>query len=286
MDNLNYYIINFDNKNKDKHLSLIQSEIGGGRIDIKTIDNIKDFPEKKEISISGLTQKTFDYFIDKYAQQFKAINFWKCPLISNLEDIATLSNIECITYFWNQRAESFWNFSKTKSLRILHFDDFTKLHDLSELSNASSLIELQFGNKIWSKYILNSLEPISKCFQLKRFFFNAKKIIENRIEPLAKLQNLDEIGFASKLFKTEQVAWLKARLPKTIKSEVLNPFLIIDRPIETRGKKIDTILVGKGKPNLDSNLDAVKIEKYVEEFTKMYEWFLKNSNALPDDYLK
>ncbi len=66
----------------------------------------------------------------------------------------------------------------------------------------------------------------------------------------------------------------------------LNPFWIIDRPIETIGKKIDTIFIGKGKPNLDSNLDAGKIEKYVEKFTKIYEWFLKNSNALPNDYLK
>lgn len=121
---------------------------------------------------------------------------------------------------------------------------------------------------------------------MKRLSFNAKKILDNKIEPITKLQNLDKLEFSSKMFKMEQVAWLKARLSTTIISKELSPFWTVDRPIESRGKKIDTIIVGKGKPFLDSNLDSKKLKKYIEEFTKMHEWFLKNKNSLPEDYIK
>ena len=111
---------------------------------------------------------------------------------------------------------------------------FTRMHTLLDLENAGSLEELEFGNKIWVKYKLETLEPISKLTQLKRLVFSANKIEDGRIEPLAVLSNLESLSFPANLFTTEQVAWLKSKLPESIDSKMLNSYWTIDKPLENR----------------------------------------------------
>lgn len=285
MKNLEYYIgINPETDDENAFLSLIQENISGGRISCKDIDIIAQHPQITEISISGLTQETFNYFIEKYAHQFQAINFWKCPLVQDLTGIETLSEIKYITYYWNQRAEALWEFSKTKALKGFRFDDFTRMHDLSQIPQAPALEELSFGNMVWPKYILTSLEPLKDCTSLKTLSFSAKKILDNRIQPLAHLKQLEKIEFPSNMFTTEQVAWLKAHLPLNVKSKVLHPYWQIESGLEISGKQKDTFIVGKRKPFLDSVRDKKRVEKYVQQFNTMYHWYLENPTASPEDY--
>lgn len=285
MKNLDYYLnIKLRATNSEEHICLIEPDISGGKIDRKTIDIIKENKNATAITISGLTQDTFDYFIETYADRFDAINFWKCPSVSNLKKIENLTTVKYITYFWNQRAETLWDFSKTKSLVGLSFNDFTRLHDISDLATASNIEELDFSNKVWAKYIVKSLTPISKCENLKRLTFDPKLIEDCNIEPISKMKHLERLNFPRNLFVTEQVAWLKSKLPSNIESEFLNPYWMTNNPIKMGDKNIDTFIVGKRKPSLDSKIDANKIERYVLEFNRMYDWFLNNPNASPENY--
>lgn len=285
MKNLGYYVqLNLMASDKNTYLSLIQPDISGGRISKGAIDTIRQYPNITEISISGLTQDTFDYFIENYGHQFKAILFWKCPLVGELGKLELLDQVEYIVYFWNQRAEKLWDFSRTRSLKGFCFDDFTRMHDISQISNLPSLEELSFGNKVWRKYILNTLNPLKGCVSLINLSFSAKKILDGKIEPIAYLSKLEQLSFPSNLFTTEQVAWLKAHLPSSINSKVLHPYWTIDRPISMSGKNKDTFITGKRKPFLDSIQDKKRIEKYVKQFNDMYQWYLENQNAFPEDY--
>jgi len=64
MRNLDYYLrLNSKTADKKTYLSLIQRDISGGRIKKEDIDLLRELPNVTEISISGLTQDTFDYFI-------------------------------------------------------------------------------------------------------------------------------------------------------------------------------------------------------------------------------
>ena len=90
-------------------IDLVQKEIGGGRISKEQIDTIGDSQNTK-ITISGLTQETFEYFIDTYGNRFQEIIFWKCPIVKELSKLESLVNIESISYFWNQKAETLWDF--------------------------------------------------------------------------------------------------------------------------------------------------------------------------------
>ncbi len=269
---------------KNHSLSLVLDNISGGRISTEEIDTIRKYPQATEITISGLRQDTFDYFLSTYASQFKAIHFWKCPLVNDLRMIESLPAVEHITYYWNQRAEALWDFRKTPALRSLRFEDFTRMHDLSQISEARSLEELDFGNKIWRTYVVDSLEPLRACTGLKKLYFSVKKIVDNRIEPLAALENLEALDFPSNQFSTEQIAWLKVHLPPTVQSNVLQPFWKTDRSFHISGKNKDTFIVGKRKPFLDSVLDKKRVERYVENFNRMCRWFEENLDAAPEDY--
>ena len=260
------------------------TDVSGGRITKEEIDVIKEFPTANEIAISGLTQDTFEYFVENYGHQFKAINFWKCPLVGSLKAMEYLDQVEYIVYFWNQRAEHLWDFSKTKVLMGFCYDDFTRLHDISEVAGAPALEDLRFGNRVEPKYILNTLGPIKECTTLKSLSFSAKKLLDRKIEPLAHLKQSEHLWFPSNLFSTEQVAWLKAHLPDTVVSKVLNPYWTIDKPLNFSGKDKDTFIVGKRKPFLSSVEEKARISRYVEQFNEMHQWYLYHPKASPEDY--
>lgn len=284
MKNLNYYTthVHFESPAPSSYVSLIHSR----RIAKAEIDVIQEFPNATEVAIAGLTQDTFEYFLENYGQQFKVIIFWKCPLVGSLKAMEDLDQVEYIVYFWNQRAEHLWDFSKTKDLKGFCYDDFRRMHDISEIAGAPALEELQFGDRVWAKYILNTLGPLQECPALKNLAFSAKKIVDGKIEPLAHLKQLEELSFSSNLFSTGQVAWLKAHLPDTVASKVLNAYWTIEKPLKIGGKDKDTVIVGKRKPILSSVADKARISRYVEGFNEMHQWFLENPKALPDDYGK
>lgn len=284
MKNLGYYLDPLLSSAPDQGTYLSLTEVSGGRISKDGINVIREFPNATEIAITGLRQDTFEYFVENYGQQFKAIIFWKCPLVGSLKALEQLDRVEYIVYFWNQRAETLWNFSMTKALKGFSFDDFTRMHDISEVAGAPALEELQFGDRVWAKSILNTLGPIRECTALKRLAFSVKRILDGRIEPLAHLKQLEHLSFSSNLFSTGQVAWLKAHLPGTVASKVLNAYWTLEKPLQTDGKAIDTIIIGKGKPVLSSAEDKARISRYAEQFHAMHQWFLDNPQALPEDY--
>jgi len=225
-----------------------------------------------------LTQETFDYFVTEYGGNFREINFFKCPLVGDLSALETLSDIQKLTYFWNQRAENLWDLSKNRSLREFSFDDFTRMHHLRQVARSRSLVELNFGDKVWVTYVLETLGPLTGMKQLEKVTFSAKKIEDGRIGPLAELPALRELDFPLNQFPTEKVAWLKARLPEGVKGRGLAPYWRCDRPIEMRGKQIDTYIIGKRKPALDWSADRARIEKYTKKFEDLVTYYRANPN--------
>jgi hypothetical protein len=265
-------------------LWLMEGEGSIGRITKESIDRIKEYPEVNEVAISGLTQETFDYFVTTYGGQFETILFWKCPLVEDLRTLEFLMELKYLVYFWNQRAVRLWDFSKTAGLKGFAYDDFTRMHDISQIASTHSLEELHLGNRIWTKYVIESLKPLEHMHTIRHLSMSAKKIIDQRIEPIAGLVNLESLDFPSNLFATEQVAWLKAHLSTAVQSERLHAYWQIGNPITMGKKNKDTFIVGKGKPFLDSKLEKDRIDKYVHQFNAMYHWYVANPEAKPEEY--
>jgi hypothetical protein len=199
--------------------------------------------------------------------------------LSPLEDMPRLTHV---AFYWNQRATRLWNFARTPALRGLHFDDFAKLDRLDDLAAATSLDTLVFGNAVWNKFAIRTLEPLAALgTTLRHLVFNAQAIGDGRIEPLARLRALATLDFPSHLFTTEQIAWLRARAPAALESTALEPLRRLHSPLMWRGKPLDVLIAGKGKPFLSSQADATKLARYVEAFQQARERFAADPTLVP-----
>ena len=254
-------------------LSLVLPEIGGGRLDVGQLAVIEDHPEATALSVSGLDQATFELLVADYGRRFAAIELWKCPRVADLTPLEDLPELRLLSVYWNQRATRLWDLRRTPALTGLNLDDFTRLHDLGDLSRGQSLRELGFGDMIWSTSVYESLEPVGDLAGLQTLAFSAKRIEDGRVQPLGGLTGLRGLSFPTNLFTTEQVAWLRARLPATVQGRSLAATVPVERPLEYHGKVRDVLLVGKRKPFLSSQDDERRIRRHVEEFERLVERF-------------
>lgn len=242
---------------------------------------IADHPEVSALTVMGLHQAEFETLVRTYGAQFTGIQFWKCPRIADLSPLEDLPGLTHVSFYWNQLAPRLWDFRRTPALRGLQFQDFTRLHDLSDLRLATSLEELYFGDMIWPQSVIESLVPLESLEQLRILALNAKRIEDGRVQPLAKLQRLESLEFPPNQFTTRQVAWLRARLPDSVQSSTLTPVKMF-AGFGEGAKRRDALVIGKRKPWLNSARDAKRVERYVAEFWQMVEEFRRDPEAQPD----
>lgn len=270
---------------KDGLLQFYPMALNGGKISTSQIDELSEYPDETEIQISGLHQDTFEYFVENFGNQFKYIHFWKCPRIEDLSPLEKLTRIEKIEFYWNQKVTQLWNLEKNPALNELHLGDFNKITDLEGIEKSKSLKKLEFGFFIHPKFDLISLEPLSKIENLEILSFNAKKVPPEDYKWLTLLPNLKELNIPFGMFKTIELAWIKARLKEPAKSAFWDATIVVE-PIknERTGKSRDTFIVGKRKPRLDSKADEKRIAKYTKEYSDMVSWFESNPGMYPEDY--
>ncbi len=238
-------------------------------ISIEDIDSIHDHPNAITIELTGLKQDTFNYFVDNFGNQFKAISFFKCPKVADLSMLSRLNKVEYIFYYWNQKADRLWDMSSNFNLKGISLNDFTRMHNLSEFSAAPQLEELDFGCLVWNKYIVSSLSPLMNCKSLLYLSFNFKHISDDSIEALIKIPNLQELNFPANQFSTEQVAWLRAHLSESVIGNSLFPYIKINEMVR---------IVGKRKPLLDPIKHAKRIDNYVISFEALVNMFRLDKN--------
>ena len=268
-------------------IDLIQPELSGGRTTPNDLDTIAARPEATAIRVSGLDQKTFERLVTRYGSQFDAIYFWKSGRIVDLTPLETLPQLRFVAFYVNQRTTRLWDLRRTARLVGLQVDNFTRLHSLDDLATGRTLEELIFGNALWNTSVFDSLSPLAALGSLRRLSFNARRINDCRIQPLASLTQLDWLAFPPNLFTTSQVAWLRARLPESVQSTVLGPLFrlgpitnVTDNTVTELDKNV--LVVGKRKPALSSQRDADRIQRYVEEFERLVQRFRDDPGAQPD----
>jgi hypothetical protein len=244
-------------------------DIGGGKITIADIDKLKNYPDTEVVTISGLKQDTFEYFIKTYGKQLKAIRFFKNKFVEDLSLLGTLPHLEYLYFFANQRVTALWNMTENKSLSSLCIEDFSRLTSIRGVETAPALKEFRIGNAIWNTMVLDSLMPLSNS-KIERLSFTGRAIGDSDFSFLETLPELKVFDFATNVFTTEQVAWIAANCPLAegyaLKAKVdcmlpdSNEHLV-DVP--------KSIIVGKRKPILKVKGNEEKIQKYVDSFEKL-----------------
>ncbi|TFY96649.1 hypothetical protein [Ramlibacter humi] len=266
----------------DWHARLFPGESNGGKVTPDDLDAALGLPGITALTVCGLDQKSFEHLAVRYRTTLTAIHFWKCPRIEDLSPLEEMSALTHVAFFWNQRATRLWDLRKTTGLRGLHFDDFTRLRDLSDLETGVGLVELAFGNAVWTTFALPSLGPLSGLSNLKALHFNLKKVADGSIAPLARLTGLRELEFSPNLFTTDQLAWLRARLPMEVSSSVLQPFRMLAQPVTRGSKELDVLVAGKGKPLLSTRADSAKLQRYVAAFNDALSKYAADPDLEPE----
>lgn len=214
---------NFDSESFDIYdINLVQKPVDGGTISVEQIDAIRDFPNAKSIIISGLKQDTFDYFINTYGKQFRAITFWKNKSVSDLSSLASLNDIEYISYFFNQKASQLWDMTNNKKLVGLSLTDFTKLHVLDAIEKACNLTHFYVYDRVEAKMEIESLKPIIGT-NIKHFIWGGKKVLDNDFKCLAN-SRIKELDINPTQFTVLELAQLLALFPETLKGSITIPY--------------------------------------------------------------
>lgn len=241
-------------------------DIGGGRISVFDIDKLKDYPDADVVTISGLHQDTFEYFIKTYGKQLRAIRFFKNKFIEDLSLLGTLPQLEYVYFFANQRVTALGDMTENESLTGLCIEDFSRLSSIKGIERAPILKEFRIGNAIWSKMVVDSLMPFANT-GVERLSFTGRAIADNDLSFLEQLPHLKVFDFDANLFTTEQVAWIVANFPQ-VEGFALKPKYDCEL-LESNENPVDVpgvIIVGKRKPALKVKGNEGKIEKYVQAF--------------------
>jgi len=235
-------------------------DIGGGEISIDDINRINQYDNTDTITISGLRQDTFEYFIERYGDRITYLYLWKNKLVEDFSALSRLTKVRYIDFFGNQRVTKLWDMSSNHCLEGLAFNDFSRLRSLDGIQNAPNLKHLHFGNKVWATSILSDLEPLAGT-KLISFSFGGKKIEREDISVYARMPELKVLDFATNLYTTEILAQIVAMCP-----DVSGYALVPYRTFDASNREKDVLICGKGKPFLHSKKDMEKIEGYKKKF--------------------
>lgn len=197
----------------EPHLFQKHGDVGGGTISIEDIDKINEYPDADVVTVSGLHQDTFEYFIKTYGHRFRAIRFFKNKLVHDWSLLGTLPNLEYIYWFFNQRITSFWDMSENHALKGIYLDDFSRLKNIEGIEKAPNLEVFGVGNAVWDKAEIDSFEPLRNS-SVRKFVFSGKKILDTDFSFTAHMKNLEDFIIPSSTLTTEQFAWIAANCPK------------------------------------------------------------------------
>lgn len=246
-----------------------KADIGGGTISIADIDVLKEHPDEDTVTVSGLHQDTFEYFIMTYGKQLRAIRFFKNKCVEDWSLLGTLPQLEYVYYFFNQRIKSLWDMSGNTSLVGLCIKDFSRITSIEGIQTAPNLSEFIIGNAIWPTMVLDSLTPLAGTNVEKLQFFG-KDINNHDLSFLSEMKRLKCFDFPSNLFTTEQVAWIAANLPQIEGHSVKAK---IDCALYDSSDKCvpGAIIVGKRKPSLVVRGNEKRIGRYVSKYAELKE---------------
>ena len=252
-------------------------DIGGGKITRRDIDRLKDYPGTAAVTISGLRQDTFEYFIRTYGKDLRAIRFFKNNTVEDWSLLSTLTDIEYLDFLSNRRIDKLWDMSGNKALTGLRICDFTKLKSIEGIAAASALRCFHIGEAVHGKMVLSSLSPLAGS-PIEELRCTCKGLLDEDLSFLYEMKKLTVFDFPSELFDTEKVAWIAANFP-SLTGYAIKPYIdfterILNSEVQLSGQRL---VVGKRKPLLHFIGNEERLRKYAEAFEALKERYAGKS---------
>lgn len=239
-------------------------------ITIEDIDLFFNSNPGSYIRVGSIRQNEFDYLIEKSKDRFEGMQFVDL-MVENLSIFSNLKNINKLLINWNRKATKLWDMKCNLNLENLYLGSITKLRKIDEIKTAPKLKWLSIDNGIWPSMELNTLSPLAHT-NIEFLQYRPKKLHDLDFSFLIKMPKLKEIQFSLNYHTTEEIAWMKAKMPN-IEGWGIAPYVKFERKAENED---DVCICGKRKPFLNSIKDEERIKKYTKKFWELVEYYKTN----------
>ena len=234
---------------------------------------IVDGTKFSKASLSKETSGEFAYGVGlKDADIEKVGRYLKVSALSLYDVRATslrpLEKMESLTKLsieWARKLEDLSFLNGCKRMETLILSDLGRINSIEPVSSLNILRHLEVSGGIESVAKFQTLKPISSCKNLSTLCLSNIRVSDDDLQFVSELPNLKELDISNQ-WPTEQYALLSKKL-YGVECSHLKLWIRLECPI---GNK-DTMVVGRGKPFLNSADDSVRIRSYEEKF-----WSLTN----------
>lgn len=220
--------------------------------------------------VVGVNQADFDRLTRYLRTDALRMYEMRVPDLSSLRRIAQVTTL---VIEWNTKAETLEPLGDLSELRTLSIVNTPKVRDLGPIARLIRLRALEYSGGIWSKNVANSLEPIGELLGLEELRLTNLRVLDGGLRPLARAHALRRLDVSNQ-FPTADYAYLSIALPET-DCELFAPYVRWDRPID--GKNV--MVVGSGKPFLNSTRDAARLRRYVDDFRRLQQRFAREAEG-------
>ena len=214
--------------------------------------------------VVGVNQKSFDH-VTRYLRA-ATVQFYEMR-VADISALARNSDLEALAISWNTKLESIEPLGALSGLTRLSIDDTPKVRDLGPIERLTGLRAFEYSGGIWNKNTASSLAPLGALKHLEELRLTNLRVLEGGLRPLAGCSALRRLDLSNQ-FQTADYAYLSVALPETT-CDMFAPFIPLGQAI---GGK-DVMVVGSGKPFLDSTKDADRLRRYVAGFGELQAQF-------------
>lgn len=223
----------------------------------KNLHLLKEWTGIERLWLLGVNQREWDAIAPHVSPRMLMAYQMR---VADLSLLGTMHRLEELSLQWNTKATSLDGLERLQGLKTLAIRDFPKLRSLEPLSVLATLQTLDLQGGMWKPLALDSLAPLGALAGLEQLMLVNLKVAHGGLEALCKLRSLRKL-VVSNQFPTEAYAHLSVCLPD-VECKMFRPYVSLAKAI---GGK-DVMVVGKGKPFLNSVDDAARLEKYCAEF--------------------
>ena len=217
------------------------------------------------LRLTGMNQRSFEYFVQHYAKNYRYLSFFKSQLISNFSPLEDLPNLEEVSVYWNIRADRLWNMQKNTSLKSLEIIDAKKITLKPDLiRTGSALEEIRFKGSAFNNFPMESLAPFAGMPRLKHLTLQSIRLNDKSMDVLSTLPSLERFDFDPGMLTTEEIACLAARFPQ-LSGDFMGPW-----GTEFQTEKYIRVS-GFRKPTLVLPEQQTRLDKYIDQFNKLVE---------------
>ena len=196
----------------------------------------------------------------------KTVYFYEMR-VTDVSALKEISEVRKIAIDWNTTLSDLRPFSSLPNLVALALVNTPKANDLSFVAALKNLRAFEFSGSrtLSSKNKAITLEPIGALTQLEELRLQGLDVQSGGLRPLAKCPQLKRL-VVSNTFATEDFAYLAAMLPNT-ECRYFRATVPVDGG--AIGDGIDTMVVGKRKPFLNSKTDSQRLRQYHDKFAEL-----------------